>query len=337
MAFLYSLYIIVPSCTSFLSLQDEISRLNDEINRNRELLLDPDLAPLVNDEIIKLEEQKKLLEQSLEPRATSHELRATNLSIYERPTTIEIRPGAGGDEAKIWVGDLMRMYLRYCEIIKLKTAIVDEGIIKISGRPLALSPYPLSLQLGPYGIFRFESGVHRVQRIPQTESHGRIHTSTASVAVLPEITPLEIAINDNELAWAFSHSGGPGGQNVNKVSTAVRLTHIPSGLVISVRQERTQQQNKSIALELLRSKLWEIEQEKTLETLDRQRVAAIGHGMRAEKIRTYNFPQNRVTDHRINKSWHNLDTILEGNIGDIIQACQLEIPKTIIPTAEASL
>jgi len=309
-----------------LSLQDEISRLNDEINRNRELLLDPDLAPLVNDEIIKLEEQKKLLELSLTSQTTVYKDAGTDpqSSIADRAATIELRPGAGGDEAKIWVGDLMRMYLRYCEIIKLKTILVDEGIVKISGK-------------GAYGIFRYESGVHRVQRIPQTEAHDRIHTSTASVAVLPEITPQEVEIKDNELSWAFSHSGGPGGQNVNKVSTAVRLTHIPSGLVISVRQERTQQQNKSIALELLRSKLWEMEQEKTLKTLDQQRIAAIGRGMRAEKIRTYNFPQNRVTDHRINKSWHNLDSILEGNISDIIRTCQLEIPKTIIPTAEASL
>ena len=297
-----------------MSLQDEILRLNDEINRNRELLSDPDLAPLVNDEIIKLEEQKKLLESSLTSQTAVHKETGIDpeTSIVNRTATIEIRPGTGGDEAKIWVGDLMRMYLRYCEIIKLKTTLVDEGIIKISGK-------------GAYGIFRYESGVHRVQRIPQTEAHDRIHTSTASVAVLPEITPLEVEIKDNELAWAFSHSSGPGGQNVNKVSTAVRLTHIPSGLVISVRQERTQQQNKSIALELLRSRLWEIEQEKPFKTLDQQRVAAIGRGMRAEKIRTYNFPQNRVTDHRINRSWHNLAEILEGNLGDIIQTCQLEI------------
>ncbi len=309
----------------FLSLQDEISRINDEINRNRELLLDPDLSPLANDEISRLEEQKKLLESSLTSQEVVYKDAADpQSSISDRSATIELRPGAGGNEAKIWVGDLTRMYLRYCEIIKWKTILVDEGIIKISGK-------------SAYGVFRYESGVHRVQRIPKTESHGRIHTSTASVAVLPEITSSEVAINDNELSWAFSRSGGPGGQNVNKVSTAVRLTHIPSGLVISVRQERTQQQNKSIALELLRSKLWEIEQEKSLKTLEQQRIAAVGRGMRAEKIRTYNFPQNRVTDHRINKSWHNLDSILEGNISDIIQTCRQEIPRTTAPIAEESL
>lgn len=297
-----------------MSLQDEISRLNDEISRNRELLIDPDLAPLVNDEIIKLEEQKKLLESLLTSQTAVHKQAGANpeTSIVDRTAIIEIRPGAGGDEAKIWVGDLVRMYVRLCEKSRLKVTFVDDGILKITGHP--------KFSIGPYGLFRYESGVHRVQRIPQTEAHDRIHTSTASVAVLPEITPQEVEINDNELSWAFSHSGGPGGQNVNKVSTAVRLTHIPSGLVISVRQERTQQQNKSIALELLRSKLWEIEQEKTLKTLDQQRIAAIGRGMRAEKIRTYNFPQNRVTDHRINQSWHKLEQILEGDLEEIISS-----------------
>lgn len=308
-----------------MSLQDEISRIDDEINRNRELLLDPDLALLAKDEIVKLEEQKLALEQSLNFQQSSHQpLTINHQPLSSRFATMEFRPGAGGDEAKIWVSDLMRMYLRYCEIVKLKAVMVDENIIKITGN-------------GAYGIFRYESGVHRVQRIPQTEAHDRIHTSTASVAVLPEITSSEISLNDNELSWTFSRSGGPGGQNVNKVSTAVRLTHIKSGLVISVRQERTQQQNKAIALELLRAKLWEMEQEKTLKTLEQQRIAAIGRGMRAEKIRTYNFPQNRVTDHRINRSWHNLDAILEGNIGDIIKTCQQEITKAVIQPAGESL
>jgi peptide chain release factor 1 len=320
-----------------VSLQDEISRINDEINRNRELLLDPDLSPLVNDEIAKLEEQKKILEETIQ-KTENRKQRTESYSgiqLEDRSTTIEIRPGAGGDEAKIWVGDLVRMYSRFCDIIGLKTTIIEEGVMKVSGAPNSEFRIQNSeLQIGPYGIFRFESGVHRVQRIPQTEAHDRIHTSTASVAVLPEITASEISLNDNELSWTFSRSGGPGGQNVNKVSTAVRLTHVPSGLVISVRQERTQQQNKSIALELLRAKLWEMEQEKTLKTLEQQRMAAIGRGMRAEKIRTYNFPQNRVTDHRINRSWHNLDSILEGNIGDIVKTCQQEIPKAAILPAE---
>ena len=236
---------------------------------------------------------------------------------------MEIRPGTGGDEAKIWAEDLARMYLKFCEATGLKTVIIDDGIIKISGyvHPSSIIHHS-SLSLGPYGLLRFESGVHRVQRVPSTEAHGRIHTSTASVAVLPEVTVNEVSVNDNDLEWAFSRAGGPGGQNVNKVNTAVRLTHKPSGMVVSVRQERSQQQNKVIALEILRSKLWEIEEEKKLKTIEDQRRAAVGRGMRAEKIRTYNFPQNRVTDHRINKSWHNLDSVLEGNLEEIISACQ---------------
>ena len=302
------------------SLQDELSRLTSEIGRNRELLKDPDLAALAQEEILRLEEQKLILENALSSQASNalpnnsastagrQQLTASS-SLFDRPATIEIRGGAGGDEAKIWAVNLMRMYVRFAEKMKLKVVMIDEGVVKISG------------PIGPYGLFRYESGVHRVQRIPTTEVHGRIHTSTASVAVLPEISSQEVSVNENELSWAFSRAGGPGGQNVNKVNTAVRLTHIPTGIVISVRQERFQQQNKIIALELLRQKLWEIEQEKTLKTLDQQRSAAIGRGMRAEKIRTYNFPQNRVTDHRINKSWHNLEEILEGNLEEIITSC----------------
>ena len=311
-----------------MSLQNEISRLEQEIEKNRRLLADPELTPLAQEEIKRLEEQKSFLEQGLTQKQNSNQSSIINHQpLSERAATMEIRPGTGGDEAKIWAEDLARMYLKFCESGGLKTTIVDEGVIKISGiykgpafseKSEKAGPY----QAGPYGLFRYESGVHRVQRVPSTEAHGRIHTSTASVAVLPEVTVNEVSVNDNDLEWAFSRAGGPGGQNVNKVNTAVRLTHKPSGMVVSVRQERSQQQNKVIALEILRSKLWEIEEEKKLKTIEDQRRAAVGRGMRAEKIRTYNFPQNRVTDHRINKSWHNLDSVLEGNLEEIISACQ---------------
>ena len=316
-----------------MDLHDELSRLENEIERNRTLLSDPELGPLAAEEIKRLEEQKRLLEGSLLHQSPITNHQSFSSSLLSRPATIEIRPGTGGDEAKIWANDLLRMYVRFCEKLRLKTTVIDDGVIKISGTslPSSLGPHlfesesqsrgPLSFAKGPYGLLRFESGVHRVQRIPETEAHGRIHTSTASVAVLPEITPREVSINEGGLDWAFSRSGGPGGQNVNKVNTAVRLTHKPTGIVISVRQERFQQQNKLIALELLRAKLWEIEQEKTLKTLGQQRTAAIGRGMRAEKIRTYNYPQNRVTDHRINKSWHNLESIIEGNLEEVIAEC----------------
>ncbi len=314
-----------------MSLQEELAHLDREIEKNRALTSDPEVGSLAQEELTRLVEQKRLLEQSTsfdhdESSRGRHD--EVELSLTDRAATMEIRSGTGGDEAKIWANDLLRMYLRFCEKLKLKTTLIDDGVIKISG---SLLHSPLSsLQLGPYGLFRFESGVHRVQRIPETEAHGRIHTSTASVAVLPEIAPTEIAINENELEWAFSRSGGPGGQNVNKVNTAVRLTHTPTGIVISVRQERFQQQNKIIALELLRQQLWELEQEKKLKTIEAQRLAAVGRGMRAEKIRTYNYPQNRITDHRINESWHNLESIIEGNLEEIVAECVRHMGKSTL-------
>jgi len=219
---------------------------------------------------------------------------------------LEIRGATGGDEAKIWANDLSRMYLRFAQIKGWKTEILDENVIKINGQ-------------GAYDLLKNETGVHRVQRTPQTERYGRIHTSTATVTVLPEIEEREIYINPTDLEWEFFRSGGKGGQNVNKVSTAVRLHHKPTGIVTSAQTERYQEQNRRIALTLLRSRLWEAKEEKKLQTLGMAR-SAVGRGMRAEKIRTYNFPQNRVTDHRINKSWHNLEDIIEGRLEKVVSA-----------------
>jgi len=219
---------------------------------------------------------------------------------------LEIRPAAGGDEAKIWATDLMRMYMRYAAKNNWKVNPIDENVVQISG-PNA------------FELLKNESGVHRVQRIPATEKRGRIHTSTATVAVLPEIKGTEIEVDPRDLEVQFYRSGGHGGQNVNKVSTAVRLTHKPTGIVIECQQERTQEQNRQIATDLLRAKLWEraeIEKEKTIAGYR----SAIGRGMRAEKIRTYNYPQNRVTDHRIKKSWGNLDAIIDGNLEKVLEA-----------------
>ena len=169
----------------------------------------------------------------------------------------------------------------------------------------------------PYQIFKYESGVHRVQRVPETESQGRIHTSTASVAVLPEIQQNAVEIRDEDLDWQFMRAGGAGGQSVNKTSSAVRLTHVPSGIVVTSSRERKQAQNRQIALELLRSQLWEIEEEKKMAKLGKAR-SAIGRNMRAEKIRTYNYPQNRVTDHRINESWYNLESLVDGDLEKVL-------------------
>lgn len=223
-----------------------------------------------------------------------------NQTVY-----IETRGAAGGDEANIWAEDLLRMYIRFANRRGWKVVQIDSDVVQISGP-------------GVFDLLKNESGVHRVQRVPETEKRGRIHTSTASVAVLPEIADSEVSINPQELELQFFHASGHGGQNVQKVATAVRIRHIPTGIVVSAQTERFQEQNRKIALDMLRSKLWEraeLEKEKTIAGYR----SSIGRGMRAEKIRTYNFPQNRVTDHRVGKSWGNLEDIVEGNLDKIVE------------------
>ena len=217
---------------------------------------------------------------------------------------IEIRSAAGGDEAKIWATDLIRMYTRYAIKNNWKTMSISENVIQITGPSV-------------FKLLENESGVHRVQRIPSTEKRGRIHTSTATVAVLPEIKKGELEIDPRDLEVQFYRSGGSGGQNVNKVSTAVRLIHKPTGIVTQCQQERTQLQNRQIATDLLKAKLWEKQEAEKEKTIAGYR-SAIGRGMRSEKIRTYNYPQNRVTDHRIKKSWGNLDAVIDGDLRKIV-------------------
>jgi len=227
-------------------------------------------------------------------------------TIMENQTAyIEIRGATGGDEAKLWGQDLLRMYSRFATKKNWKQTQIDELTLKIVG-------------LEVFDLLKNESGVHRVQRVPSTEKRGRIHTSTATVAVLPEIKETEVNINPQDLEWQFTTAGGHGGQNVNKVATAVRLRHIPSGIVVSAREERFQEQNRIIALSLLRSKLWEKEEENKLKTVAGYR-SAIGKGMRSEKIRTYNYPQDRITDHRLGKSWGNLEVIVDGNLDKVVE------------------
>jgi len=219
---------------------------------------------------------------------------------------LEIRPGTGGEEAKIWAQDLLRMYTRFANSQGWKVSQIDEGVIKIQG-------------LGVFEKLKNEAGVHRVQRIPKTERYGRIHTSTATVAVLPEIPESQIFINPSDLEWQFFRASTQGGQNVQKVSSAVRLRHNPSGIVVSAQQERTQEQNRKITLDLLRAKLFARQEEEKEKTVAGYR-SSIGRGMRAEKIRTYNFPQSRITDHRIGKSWKNLERIIEGELESVISS-----------------
>ncbi|OGM25729.1 hypothetical protein A2627_01505 [Candidatus Woesebacteria bacterium RIFCSPHIGHO2_01_FULL_39_28] len=218
---------------------------------------------------------------------------------------VETRPGTGGEEALLWANELLRMYTRFTN--KKNWKVFEEGnrIIKIKGEKA-------------FDLLKNEAGVHRVQRIPATERRGRIHTSTATVAVLPEIKESEVKINPNDLDWQFFHSSSQGGQNVQKVSTAVRLTHKPTGIVVTSQRERFQEANRILALDLLRAKLYERQEEEKLRTIAGYR-SVIGHGARSEKIRTYNFPQDRVTDHRIGKSWGNLENILNGELGKIVE------------------
>jgi len=217
---------------------------------------------------------------------------------------LEVRAATGGDEAKIWANDLMRMYMRFATKKGWRLSPVDETVTKITG-------------LGVFDALKNESGVHRVQRIPTTERHGRIHTSTASVVVLPEIRESDIQVNPADIDIQFFHSSSQGGQNVQKVSTAVRLTHKPTGIVVSSQRERFQEQNRKIAMDLLRAKLFEKQEEEKMRTIAGYR-SVIGRGMRAEKIRTYNFSQNRITDHRIKKSWGNLETIIDGDLDKVV-------------------
>ncbi|MFV1917053.1 MAG: peptide chain release factor-like protein [Patescibacteria group bacterium] len=219
-------------------------------------------------------------------------------------TYIEIRPAAGGNEAKIWATELMRMYMRFANKKGWKASPIDEGTLLLSGK-------------STFDLLKNEAGVHRVQRIPVTEKRGRIHTSTATVAILPEIKDSEIRINPNDLDWQFFRASTQGGQNVQKVSTAVRLIHKPTGIVVTSEQERHQEQNRKIAQDLLRTKLWERQEEEKMKTMADYR-SPIGRGMRAEKTRTYNYPQNRVTDHKIKKSWGNLDAIIDGDLDKIV-------------------
>jgi peptide chain release factor 1 len=230
---------------------------------------------------------------------------------------LEIRAGAGGDEAAIFAGDLARMYQKYSARRGWKFTLVDFHHTSLEGYKSLIAEIEGE---NVYDDLKQESGVHRVQRIPKTEKAGRVHTSTASVAIIPEVEPKEIQINPNDLEISFFRSSGPGGQNVNKVETAVRILHIPTGIIVSSQAGRSQHANRETAMNLLRAKLYEQKQLEEQKKLGALRKEQIGMAERAEKIRTYNFPDDRVTDHRINKKWHNIERILDGELEPIIKA-----------------
>lgn len=295
----------------------EITRIENEIKANEALVNDPDLGTLAKAEIEKLQNQIESLQAPTLPEEDSD----TSKNFNDSPAIIEIRGAAGGDESKIFAGDLLRMYTRFAEEHGFSLEAIDDGVIKFSRPNRSLWNH------GAFETFQYESGVHRVQRVPVTEAQGRIQTSTATVAVLPEVKPTQVEIPDSDLEWQFTRAGGPGGQNVNKVNTAVRLTHKPTGITVFVHEERYQARNKEIALNMIRSKIWQQQEEKRLSALSDKRSQAVGSGMRAEKVKTYNFPQNRLTDHRLGKSWHNLKEIMEGDLDEVLEFTLAEFEK----------
>lgn len=276
----------------------QLQELEAKIEETKLLLEDPSMAELAQEELSNLEAEKKAIEESLGTSNAKDEE-----SFDGRNIILEVRGAAGGDEAKLWAEELLRMYTRDAQKKGFMVEPVEDMVVKVSGRRA-------------FGTYKYEAGVHRVQRIPATEKRGRVHTSTATVSILPELEDIDLHINPDDIEFEAFRSGGHGGQNVNKVSTAVRLKHTPSGIVVTTSVERSQNQNREIAMQLLRAKLWEIEIAKRDEQISSLKSTQVGRGDRSEKIKTYNFPQDRLTDHRINKSWHGLEIILAGSIPD---------------------
>ncbi|NCO23318.1 peptide chain release factor 1 [Candidatus Kuenenbacteria bacterium] len=286
---------------SLKEIEEKIKTTEELLKKEKSL----EMISLIEQELKNLADEK----QKIEKEGKSGE------EIEEKNAIIEIRAGTGGEEAGLFAGDLFRMYSRFAEKNNWPVQI-------LSSSPTSLNGYK-EIIFGVKGknvweALRHESGVHRVQRIPTTEKSGRIHTSTVSVAVLPEASEVEVKLRPEDLEISTFRSSGHGGQNVQKVETAVRIIHKPTGLVVSCQEERFQQRNKDKALKILRARLLAQQLEKQEKELTEERRLQIGKAMRAEKIRTYNFPQNRITDHRINKSWHNLKKILQGNLEEVI-------------------
>lgn len=270
---------------------------------------DPELAELAELENVELAEQIGRLEGELRLMLLPKDRND------DKNVIVEIRAGAGGDEAGLFAADLLRMYARWAEDHKFKTEIMSTSETGVGGIKEAILEVRGS---GAYSRLKYESGVHRVQRVPSTESQGRVHTSTATVAVLPEAEDVEIEISANEMKVDVFRSSGPGGQSVNTTDSAVRLTHLPTGLVISCQDEKSQLQNKLKAIRILKTKLYDIEMQRQLDDLGAARRSQVGSGDRSEKIRTYNFAQSRVTDHRINKTVFKLDQVLNGELDEFI-------------------
>jgi peptide chain release factor 1 len=296
----------------------EVRRLRAELATIREMLADPNLEirAMAADEVAELERKLPEAERALALKLLPRD------AADERPAMLEIRAGTGGDEAALFAGDLFRMYQRYADARGWRVELISASPSEMGGYKEVVASVT-----GP-GVFRrlkFESGVHRVQRVPVTESGGRIHTSAATVAVLPEAEDVDVQIDEaRDLRIDVYRSSGPGGQSVNTTDSAVRITHLPTGLVVIQQDEKSQHKNKAKALKVLRTRLYEAERERLASERAGARKSMVGSGDRSERIRTYNFPQGRVTDHRINLTLHRLPEILEGNMDELLDALTAE-------------
>ena len=293
----------------------DFRRVRAELQDNKALLEDKDAdvramakeeLPALQARVDQLEARLKIL---LRPRDPND----------ERSVILEVRAGAGGDEAGLFAAELLRMYLRYAERKGWKTSLMDTGENAAGG----IKDASVTIEGdGVFSFLKYESGVHRVQRVPATEAQGRIHTSTATVSIMPEAEDVDVQINPADIQMDVMRSTGAGGQSVNTTDSAVRLTHKPSGVIVKCQQEKSQLKNRAMAMKMLRAKLYEMELEKQRSARDAQRKSHVGTGDRSEKIRTYNFPQDRLTDHRIGLTRHNLSAVMDGDIDDVVMACR---------------
>jgi peptide chain release factor 1 len=288
-------------------------RLSREVAENEALLADPDMRELAKEELAllrpKLEPAEEQLKVFLIPRDPND----------DKDVLVEIRAGAGGDEAGLFAAELLRLYIRYAERRGWKVDLLDTSAGNLGGikdSTLTISGDQV------YSWLKYESGVHRVQRVPATEAQGRIHTSTATVAVMPEAEDIDVQISPADIEMDVFRSTGSGGQSVNTTDSAVRLTHKPTGIIVKCQQEKSQLKNRTMAMKILRAKLFEAEQEKQRSARDAARKSQVGTGDRSEKVRTYNFPQDRLTDHRIGYTRHNLPAVMDGDVQDLIDACR---------------